>query len=73
LQSTERRRKLFSAQCPAALNQRQTIAIGQTREKSKIEFPILLYRIQIVDGECNIRSGRLRLLGVARASNVKAD
>jgi hypothetical protein len=33
---------MLSAQCPAALNQRQTVAIGQTREKSGIEFPIVL-------------------------------
>jgi CRP-like cAMP-binding protein len=37
-----RRRYIFSAQCPAALNQRQTIAIGQRREKSRIEFPSVL-------------------------------
>jgi hypothetical protein len=29
------------AQCLAALNPRQTIAIGQTREKSRIELPIV--------------------------------
>ncbi len=28
-----------SAQCSAALNQRQTVASGQMREKSRIEFP----------------------------------
>jgi len=38
--STRRRRNMLSAQCPAALNQRQTVASGQTREKSRIEFPI---------------------------------
>jgi hypothetical protein len=43
LQSTERRRNIFSAQCPAALNQRQTVASGQTHEKSRIEF--YLFRI----------------------------
>jgi hypothetical protein len=41
LQSAERRRNILSAQCLAALNQRQTVAIGQTREKSRIEFPIV--------------------------------
>jgi hypothetical protein len=35
---------MLSAQCPAALNQRQTVAIGPTREKSRIEFPIV-YRL----------------------------
>jgi hypothetical protein len=29
---------MLSAQCSAALNQPQTVAIGQTRKKSKIEF-----------------------------------
>jgi hypothetical protein len=38
LQSAERRRNMLSAQCSAALNQRQTVAIGQTREKGRIEF-----------------------------------
>jgi len=28
-----------SAQCSAALNQRQTVASGQTREKNRIAFP----------------------------------
>jgi hypothetical protein len=31
---------MLSAKCAAALNQRQTVASGQTREKSRIEFPI---------------------------------
>lgn len=39
LQSTERRRNIFSLQSPAALNQRQPVAIGQRREKGRIEFP----------------------------------
>ena len=30
---------MLYAQSSAALNQRQTAAIGQTREKSRIEFP----------------------------------
>jgi hypothetical protein len=33
LQSAERRRNMLSAQYPAALNQRRTVAIGETREK----------------------------------------
>jgi hypothetical protein len=33
LQSAERKRNMLSAQCSAALNQRQTVAVGQTREK----------------------------------------
>jgi hypothetical protein len=41
LQSAERGRNMLSAQCPAALNQRQTVTIGQRREKSRIEFPIV--------------------------------
>lgn len=41
LQSAERRRNMFSTQCSAALNQLQTVAIGQTRENSRIEFPIV--------------------------------
>jgi hypothetical protein len=41
LQSAERGRNMFSAQCSAALNQRQTVASGQAREKSRIEFPIV--------------------------------
>jgi hypothetical protein len=32
---------MLSAQCSAALNQRQTAAIGQMRKKSGIEFPIV--------------------------------
>jgi hypothetical protein len=43
LQSAERGRNMLSAHCPAALNQHQTVAIGQTREKSRIEFPIVPY------------------------------
>jgi hypothetical protein len=35
---------MLSAQCSAALNQRQTIAIGQTREKSRIEIPIAFFQ-----------------------------
>ena len=31
----------FPAQCSAAVNQRETVAIGQTREKSRIELPIV--------------------------------
>jgi hypothetical protein len=41
LQSAERRRNMLSAQCSAAVNQRETVASGQTREKSGIEFPIV--------------------------------
>jgi hypothetical protein len=33
--------KYFPSQCSAALNQRQTVAVDQTREKSRIEFPIV--------------------------------
>ena len=33
LQSAGRRRNMLSTQCSAALNQRQTAAIGRTREK----------------------------------------
>jgi hypothetical protein len=32
----------FPAQCSAALNQRETVASGRTREKSRIEFLIIL-------------------------------
>jgi hypothetical protein len=39
---------MLSAQCSAALNQRQTVASGQTREKSGIEFPIFLGRLVII-------------------------
>ena len=34
--------RYFQAQCSAAVNQRETVAIGQPREKSRIEFPIVL-------------------------------
>lgn len=34
----------FAAQCSAVLNQRETVAIGQTHEKSRIEFLIALAR-----------------------------
>jgi hypothetical protein len=30
---------MLLAQCKAGRNQRQTVAIGQTHEKSRIEFP----------------------------------
>jgi hypothetical protein len=36
LQSAERRRNMLAAQHPAALNQRQTVAIGQTRERRQV-------------------------------------
>jgi hypothetical protein len=42
LQLAERRRNMLSAKCSAALNQRETVAIGQAREKSRIEFPVFL-------------------------------
>jgi len=41
LQSAERRRNMLSAQCSATLNRRHTVASGQTRKKSRIEFPIV--------------------------------
>jgi len=43
LQSPKRRRNIFSAQFPAARNQRQTVAIGQRHERSRIEFPIVSF------------------------------
>ncbi len=33
----------WPAQCPRALNQRQTVVIGRTREKRRIEFPIVFH------------------------------
>jgi len=36
--------KCFPAQCPAAVDQRETITSGQTREKSRIEFPVNYWR-----------------------------
>jgi hypothetical protein len=33
----------FASRCPAVLNQRQTITSGQTREKSRIEFPVVWF------------------------------
>jgi len=44
LQSAERRCKLFQAQCAAAVNQRHTAAIGQKREKVRLEFPVVSQR-----------------------------
>jgi hypothetical protein len=41
LQAAERRRNMLWAQCAAARHQRQTVTIGHTREKSRIEFPIV--------------------------------
>jgi hypothetical protein len=35
LQSAERRRNILSAQRPAALHQRQSVARGQTRRKNQ--------------------------------------
>jgi hypothetical protein len=37
LQSAGRRRNILSAQCSTALNQRQTAAIDQRCEKSRVE------------------------------------
>jgi hypothetical protein len=31
---------MISTQCPAALSQRETAAEGETRDKSRIEFPV---------------------------------
>jgi hypothetical protein len=45
LQSVERRRNMLSAQCLAALDQPQTVAIGQTYEKSRIEFASIVFPI----------------------------
>ncbi len=40
LQSTKHRCNIVSARCPAALSHRQTVATGQGREKSRVEFPV---------------------------------
>src|ERR1035437_2441772 len=37
------------SQCSAAVNQRETVASGQTREKSRIEF-LIIYSHSIVAG-----------------------
>src|SRR3972149_10606051 len=50
MQSAERRRNMLSAQCAAALNQRQPVASGQTREKSRIEFPIFFCLLSLSFG-----------------------
>jgi hypothetical protein len=36
--------RAFSAQCSAAVNPRETVPIGQTREKSRIELPVVRRR-----------------------------
>ena len=41
LQATGRRRKMLWMSCPAALNQQKSAVIGPTRERGRIEFPIV--------------------------------
>jgi hypothetical protein len=39
--------KCLQAQCSAAVNQRETVASGQTREKSKLQFPIISSNVRL--------------------------
>jgi hypothetical protein len=49
----------FPAQCSAAVNQRETVASGQTREKSRIEFPIAYLRCRNTKADTCRQSARV--------------